>query len=584
MIVASALVASALIHATPALVAPRLVNEPTTPSVESTITMIAPRLYPETYYWAQAAGRLFNYQGAYATGTSRYFYFTVGGNGPDPGLAVTELSGRTGTAVDLTNGNTATQAATAAASAISAVSGWSATSLGAVVTVTGPEALAAADADWDDRGNSTVATDERNGILGMDTHRYDSGSGMVNGPLNTGGGGICVSQHMTVPSGGVRRVYALRVYIGAGWSSASAERARWHLSRNTSNTTPSGNSSALLYDFGQELTTFSADGWHTLWVDSDTLVTIDTGDEIWLTAYGAGTTTTHGVCNNGSASFIGDWTDQNHVLTTSVMPTDATTAAPSAHSGTTSTGYAGVFMARLVVEQAPYAGRAELGSESDPIVVGHHVTFTTDTLDANAVLTQSVVMPQVGPTIPVALDQFVGNSHNASNQPRAFVYDGADFTTNPAQPDIDDATLVRDFGRMTGTDTSQFVRVTGGSATEVAEGAALVWGIVHGGNDGGTVTNISYITGETATRANVDTIDAPMDWIMVDDDAGATDGPEVALIADGSSNFDVNNPGIGSLPATIGTYTVPTTALYFANIGGIRGAYRTAGITVSSGS
>jgi hypothetical protein len=536
--------------------------------------MLAPVIYDPNYYWAAAAGRLSNYQGWYLRiEAARHVYCTIDGFGADPGLAVPELAGSTGAAVALTGGQSASAAATTIAAAIALLPNWGGTSsTGPTLELDGPAAAAQSVDDWDARGNDNISVDERNGLLGMDTHRYDAGSGMVNGPLNT----LCVSQHMTVPAGGTRRVFGLQVYIGA-WSAASAERAHWALYVGTSTTNPV-TGSALLYDFGQELASFSANGWHTLWVDEDTLVEIDAADEIWLTAYGEGTTTTHGVCNNGGAAFIGDWTDQNHVNSTSTMPTDATTAAPAAHAGTTATGYAGVFQARLICEIAPFAGRGELGSIADPMVVGHHVDFTDAELDANAVLTQSVIMPDVGPTRPVGLDMSVGTSHDGTNQPRGFVYDGADFVTDPAQPDIDGATLVRDFGRMAGTTVSDWVSMLGGSEAEVANEAALVWGIVHAGSAGGTVTNIAYIAGEISARANADPIDAPMDWIMVDDDAGATDGPEVALIADGSSNFDVDNPGVGSLPGTIGTYTPGVTALYFPNIGGIRGFFRCEGV------
>jgi len=243
---------------------------------QSSWDVIAPIMYDETYYWAPACGRLSNYQGWFLRITStQHVYCTIGGFGADPGLAVTELASSTGTAVDLTDGNTATQAAADIAAGVGALSNWGGTdSSGATLELDGPgEAVQSAE-DWDDRGNDPIGTDERNGLLGMDTHRYDAGSGMVNGPLNT----LCTSQHMTVPSGGTRRVYALQVYIGAGWSSSSAERAHWSLYSGTSTTTPV-TGSALLYDFGQELTTFSAAGRHTLWVDADTLVEVGTGSQ-----------------------------------------------------------------------------------------------------------------------------------------------------------------------------------------------------------------------------------------------------------------------------------------------------------------
>jgi len=540
--------------------------------VQSSWTMRAPVVYD--WYWALGSGRLGNYQGWYhRLGTTRHVYCLVDGNGADPGLAVAELAGSTGTAVNLTSGMTAPQAATAIAAGVAALPNWGATtSDGPDIDYSGPGVVAESAADWDDRGNAAVDTDERNGLLGMHTHRYDSGSGMVDGPLN----GICTTQHMTVPAGDTRRIYALQIYIGAGWSATDAERAHWALYSGTSTTTPI-TGSTLLYDFGQELATFSSDGWHTLWVDADTLLEVDAGDELWLSCYGSGTTTTHGISNVSGAGHVGDWTNQGFVQSGSVMPTDATTAAPSAHAGTVSTVYAGTFMARFICEQPPFAGRGQLGSAADPLVIGHHTDFTDQTLDANAVLTQTVTMPAIGPSIPVALDMFVGDSHDATNQPLAYVYQGGSFASDPLQPTINGATLVRNFGRMTGTAVNQWVRTAGGVEVEVADQAVLTPGITHAGDARAeTVTNISYIENAASSAANGDPITAPMEWIRPT--AGSPNrGPELALIADGSSNFTVGDPSVAP-PATIGTYTVPTTAAQFDNIGGIRLCVRCEGV------
>jgi len=558
----------------PATVMPITIGGGAVELFTSSWTVRAPVIYD--WYWALGAGRLTNYQGWYhRLGTTRYVYVTIDGNGADPGLAVAELSGSTGTAVDLTSGDTAAQAATAIAAGVAALPNWGLTaSDGADVNYSGPGVVAESAADWDDRGNATVDTDERNGMLGMHTHRYDSGSGMVDGPLN----GICTTQHMTVPAGDTRRIYALQIYIGAGWSATDAERAHWALYSGTSTTTPI-TGSTLLYDFGQELATFGADGWHTLWVDADTLLEVEAADELWLSCYGAGTTTTHGICNVSAASHVGDWTNQGFVQSTSTMPTDATTAAPPAHAGTVSTVYAGTFMARFITEQAPFAGRAQLGSAADPLIIGHHTDFTDATLDANAVLTQTVTMPAIGPSIPVALDMFVANLHDATNQPLAYVYQGGSFASDPLQPTINGATLVRNFGRMTGTATNQWVRVSGGTEVEVANQAVLTPAITHAGSDNagaGTVTNIGYIENAASSAANGDPITAPMEWIRPT--AGTPNrGPELALISDSSSNFTVGDPSVAP-PATIGTYTVPTNALQFDNIGGIRLCVRCEGV------
>lgn len=540
--------------------------------VDSDFAMLPPIEYDPQYYWAPAAGRLSNYQGSrLLMGTTDYVWWTIDGNGADPGLAASELSGRTGHVVDVSDGDTAASVATDTVTVISAIAGWElTTSTSGTVNFNGPAAVTLSGDDWDDRGNDPIATDERNGLLGSDVHRYASGSGMVDGALNTGSGGICTSQHMTVPSGGTRRVYALQIYIGTGWSSTAAERAHWALYSGTSSTTPI-TGSALVYDFGQELTTFSASGWHTLWVDADTLVEIDVADELWLTVYGAGTTTTHGIANNSGAADIGDWSTQALVQSSSTMPTDATTAAPSAHAGTTTTGYAGAFMARLICEIAPYAGQGQFGSASDPIVFGHHNTFTDAELTADAVLTQTGTMPNVGPSVPEGMDYFFGATHASGNQPRTYVYEGAD-VTDPIQPDIEGASFVRDFGNTTGTDTNQFVRTTGGTAATVANQAVLTWGATHD-----NPATIRYILGQSSVELNCDTIDAPMDWGPVDSvPSPSGEGPEVALIADGSSGFDVDDP-TASLPTTIGSHT----PLLFDNIGGIRGLFSCAGLVAA---
>jgi len=231
----------------------------------------------------------------------------------------------------------------------------------------------------------------------------------------------------------------------------------------------------------------------------------------------------------------------------------------------------------LICEIAPFAGRGQLGSATDPLVVGHHVDFADAELDANAVLTQTVIMPDVGPSRPAGLDMRIGTLHDGTNQPRGFVQSGADLVTDPLQPDIEGAATERDFGDMSGTVVDAFVAITGGTEVEVVNQATLTWGVVHGGTDGGDVTRIAYIEGETSAALNGNPIDAPADWILPT--AGSPNrGPELALIADGSSNWDVNNPRIATLPATTGTYTVPTTALQFDNFGGIRGLFRCEGV------
>jgi hypothetical protein len=518
-------------------------------------TMVPAHLYDPNYYWGGAEGRVGNYIGAYLLlGSRDYVWFTIDGNGTDPGLSVASLSGRSGRVVALTDAMSATAVAAATATVISAVQGWTASNVAGALTCRGPGSVTTP-LGWDARGGGEM--------LGMRVSRA-GGFGGTSATMAS----RFLGQHLTAPAYATR-LTAVEIFINGTANVAASERTHFALYAGSSSVTPV-TGSALIVDLGQIPTSIVANAWTRLWVPSTVAVALAASQSLWLAFWSDGVATTLGFYTVASTPPV-TFTAQGSVLSTSVMPTAATTAAPSSWTGTVGAGPATFVMARLIVERAPYASDATLHSTLDPLIVGAHIAALTNAsvLPAvDAVLTQtSQLPPSIGPVESVAVQMCV--AFHGTDQPRLGQYVGANYS-DPEIPDITGATLVQDGGRMTGAVADDWVSVpvTG----SIAAGAVLTPVLVHAGPAGpGTATTIRYT--DAAVWGDANPLDAPCDFV----EPGAPGpgvGPEVATASTvGALSIDpaVALPAV--LPALGGAELRP------GNVGGTRSAVRCAGIT-----
>jgi len=96
------------------------------------------------YYWVgRDGGAGTNYSNArLVLGTTDYVWWTLDGEGHDPGLDDPELDGLTGHVVALVGGNrTGSQVATPTAAVIDAIDGWSCSGATDTLEISGPEAV-----------------------------------------------------------------------------------------------------------------------------------------------------------------------------------------------------------------------------------------------------------------------------------------------------------------------------------------------------------------------------------------------------------------------------------------------------------
>lgn len=523
--------------------------------IETTITMPPSNWIEPSDYRAARQGSIGStLNGAYLIiGEDDYVYWTQNDGagifqGVNPGLWVAELSGLTGHAVQLTSGHRSpAQVASSTMPVISGITGVTSAEVdNNNITITGLT-ITTGSVDFVSRGTA--------GIIGTLADTVDHTS------YGEGGVANAITQHATSPSG-ISRVLAMDVLLGGTIN--TSDRFRLALYQGGSSTSPQ--SASLLYDFGQIAATHMvADSWVRLWVTGSSQTILSSSSDLWLAVRSDANTTFIGGYN--PATFVGTFTAQNFRASDGSMATAAGTAWESTWQGGTTSATNFVLGLRLIYDRSPYVSNGSWEKTfglSQNIVVGD---FPIE-IDFNGIVMNGTPVPSYyGLTLNWA-EVAVGTTNPAGEQFRVAVYQGGtDDVSSPHTISPNGALLIRDFGQISSTGTSQWHRLSG--SREVLTSGSLTWLAIKS-NDSSSGPAILF-----ANDPNWDTIDQPeddADWYRP---TGSGNGTEYEIT--------VTNTNHSTDPTVVyeNTITTDVSDLRPGNIPGLRLGLRISGISLS---
>lgn len=498
------------------------------------------------YYWVgRDGGAGTNYSNArLVLGTTDYVWWTLDGEGHDPGLDDPELDGLTGHVVALVGGNrTGSQVATPTAAVIDAIDGWSCSGATDTLEISGPEAVTTG-LEWDDATTGAM--------VGM---RSITGAGApIEGPIT----GV-LSQHLPNP-GLDLPIVAIDVLIGS--TADNADRWRVCLWTAAGSTSPTGET--LLLDAGRiAAAQVLPDRWARIPVPPSS--NIRANQAMWATIKGVANVTPIGGRLIGDA-LRGDWTGQNLQVANPIAATpidpDATVPYPSTFTADTlvSTGF--VCGVRLIVGGT--VGDASYHSAADPATFGVHVPVGDlgSTIDLDSILYCVADSPPFLGIVGVDIGWAVGAARGT--QPTLALLTGAD-TSDPEAPEVDGATALYQAGQLTGSSTVAWENRSLGS-TPIPASTPIAWAASC--NNDTTGTQLAFA--QDPAQANANPPEAPMDWLPVESAPSTVQGSEVETFP------GVNPTGPIPSPAVAPTPTRPR------NVPGARIRFRIPGITIAS--
>lgn len=505
------------------------------------------------YYWVgRDGGAGTNYSNArLVLGTTDYVWWTLDGEGHDPGLDDPELDGLTGHVVALVGGNrTGSQVATPTAAVIDAIDGWSCSGATDTLEISGPEAVTTG-LEWDDATTGAM--------VGM---RSITGAGApIEGPIT----GV-LSQHLPNP-GLDLPIVAIDVLIGS--TADNTDRWRVCLWTAAGSTSPTGET--LLLDAGRiAAAQVLPDRWARIPVPPSS--NIRANQAMWATIKGVANVTPIGGRLIGDA-LRGDWTGQNlqvaNPLAATPIDPDATVPYPSTFTADTlvSTGF--VCGVRLIVGGT--VGDASYHSAADPATWGVHVAPADlgSTIDFNSNLATVGLSPPFLGMLLVDHGFAVGAARGT--QPRVGVFTGGDMSS-PSEPDIDGATLLVDGGRLTGSSTTAWENR---SLADTPWPASTVTSWWTKNNDDSAGTNIAFA--QSPDQANASPAASPMDFPTAEASPSALYGPEYEVFP-ADSAYNVTNPAV----TFVSPFAADPDDQRPRNVPGARLRFRIPGITIAS--
>jgi hypothetical protein len=495
-------------------------------------------------YWAARSGRAgHTYSNArLLLGSTGYVWWTIDGEGHDPGLDDVALDGLDGFEVELTaaalDGD---DIATATAAIIDAIDGWSCTADADTLEISGPEAVTTGLA-WD-----AATTGEMAGMRSI--------SGTHEGPINN-----ALAQHLPAP--GID-LPLLAVDILIGGTADTSDRWRGSLYTGVGGaSTPVGEGRTI--DLGQLAAgQVVANGWARWHIPASS--NLRGTDALWFGVKGSGNTTTVRGVLSGNA-LRGDWPNANLLRSDQGEPSpinpDATVAWPATWPGAVAIESGFVMGVRLIYGGT--VGDASHHSATDPAVFGTHapVADLGSSIDLDSHLYMVADLPPFRGMVGVDIGWGVGAARGT--QPRLALLVGAD-TSDPNAPEVDGATVLVDAGQLTGSSAVAWESRSLGSVALPAS-ASIAWAGTC--NNDSTGTTIAFA--QDPAQVNANPPEAPMDWLPVESSPGPAQGSEV-------ETFPGSNPA-SAFPSPVSAPT-PTRP---RNVPAARIRFHIPGITVTS--